>query len=236
MLVLEEGIQVEKIGIPPGDSQFIETSNHQVEDIARFFRMPLHKIGHLLRATFSNIEQQDLDYYKSTLLPVLVRFEAAIRCSLIPEEAQDRFFAEFLVANVLRADIETRYKAYSTAVQNGIMSRNEARARENLDPDPSPGADALTVQLNLTPLELLYDAVDPPESEGRSTLGGGSSIERRGAGTPDFKSREHEPRALAQLVELRLRYRRSIRPILVRAIERLGAVEETVHHGGSPSV
>lgn len=136
--VLEHGMKYHEVGMSNRDSQFIEVRKHQDVDIARIFRVPPHKIGILDRATFSNIEQQALEFVTDTLMPWLKRWEQAISRDLII--AEDTFFAEFLVDGLLRGDTKSRYEAYNLATtgggQGGWMTRNEVRLRENLNPLP----------------------------------------------------------------------------------------------------
>jgi HK97 family phage portal protein len=147
--ILEEGLQVHEIGLPPGDAQFLETRKYQRSEIASIFRMPPHMIGDLERATFSNIEQQSLEFVIYTLWPWLVRWEQEIkRCLFTPIEAR-MYFAEFLVEGLLRGDIQSRYQAYATGRQWGWMSANDVRRLENMN--PIEGGDAYLVPLNMIP-------------------------------------------------------------------------------------
>lgn len=131
--VLEDGMEFQQISMSNHDAQFIESRKFQLEEIARIYRIPPHKIGHLEKATFSNIEHQDLEYYKNTLLPWLRRIEQAISFSLLTD---GNMFAEFLVDAVLRTDIKTRYEAYGIAIDKSFMKPNEARLKDNMNPDP----------------------------------------------------------------------------------------------------
>lgn len=132
--ILEEGMQYQQIGIPPEDSQFLETRKFQVTEISRWFRIPPHMLGDLERATFSNIEEQSLEYVKYTLRPWLIRIEQEAKRQLLPEELRGPYYFEHLVNDLLRGDIETRFEAYEKALMNGWMSINEVRERENLNP------------------------------------------------------------------------------------------------------
>jgi HK97 family phage portal protein len=145
--LLEEGVKYEKIGMTAEDSQFLGTREFQAHEIARWFRMPPHKVGLLDKATFSNIEHQALEYVVDTLLPWLVRWEQRCSVSLLSKSEQDEYFFEFLVDGLLRGDQAARYKAYKDAVLTGFMSRNEVRAKENLNPEP--GLDEFLTPLNM---------------------------------------------------------------------------------------
>lgn len=145
--ILEEGMQYQQIGMPPEDSQFLETRKFQVNEIARWFRLPPHMLGDLERATFSNIEEQSLEYVKYTLRPWLVRIEQEAQRQLLQPGMPGPYYYEHLVEDLLRGDIETRYSAYETALQNGWMSINEVRRRENLN--PIDGGDVHRYPLNM---------------------------------------------------------------------------------------
>lgn len=130
--ILEEGMKWEQMSVTPEDAQFLETRKFQLEEIARIFRVPLHMIQHLDRATFNNIEHLGIDFVVHTLRPYLVRFEQAMRRDLILQ--RNRFFIEFNVDGLLRGDVKSRYEAYSKAIQHEILNSNEVRALENLNP------------------------------------------------------------------------------------------------------
>lgn len=132
--ILEEGMKLETIGVPPDDAQFLQTRQFQRSEIASIFRVPPHMIGDLERATFSNIEQQSTDFYSNTLQPWLRRWEQRIARSLLIGRERARYFPEFLVDAVLRADTATRYQAYATGRQWGWLSVNDIRDRENMNP------------------------------------------------------------------------------------------------------
>lgn len=159
--LLEEGMKVHEVGIPPEDAQFLETRKFAVEEIARLYRMPPHKIQSLTNATFSNIEHQGIEYVVDCLRPWLVRWEQAIATQLIPREERRRVFAEFLVDGLLRGDTLSRYQAYAVARQNGWMNGNEIRDKENLN--PVEGLDDYLVPLNMVPAETLQDGMSSPQ-------------------------------------------------------------------------
>ena len=131
-VILEEGMKWHQIGMTSEDAQFLETRKFQVTDIARWFRVPPHMIGDLERATFSNIEQQDLNFIRHTMMPWFVRFEQAITRDLIGQGTA--FFPKFNVNALLRGDTKTRAVFYRTMVTIGAMTRNEVREREDMNP------------------------------------------------------------------------------------------------------
>lgn len=146
--ILEQGTTIETIGVPPEEAQFLQTRKFQVLEVARWYRMPPHKIGDLERATFSNVEHQGLDYVVNTLRAWLTRLEQAIARTLFTDSERDVLFAEFLVDGLLRGDQKARYDAYAVARSWGWMSANEIRERENMN--AIPGGDAYLMPLNMT--------------------------------------------------------------------------------------
>ncbi|WP_435610886.1 phage portal protein [Streptomyces sp. C10-9-1] len=147
--ILEEGVTFQQVGVPNDSAQFLETRKLQVTEMARWLRLPPHKIGDLDRATFSNIEQQQLDYVTSALNIWLVRWEQAILTQLLLPDERARFFPEFLVDSLLRGDTAARYAAYAVGRQWGWLSANDVRERENMN--PVEGGDAYLVPLNMVP-------------------------------------------------------------------------------------
>jgi len=151
--ILQEGVTVEKIGIPPNDSQFLESREFSVPEIARFFRMPLHKIQHLKEATFNNIEHLAQEYLSDTLEFWLKSWEQQVYNSLLTEKEQKKYYAEFLTDSILRGDTETRYEAYAKAIQNGFMSPDDVRRKENMNPLPDGSGKQYFIPMNLIPVD-----------------------------------------------------------------------------------
>lgn len=150
MMLLEGGLTLEKIGIPPADSQLIEGQKHSVSDICRMFRVPPHIIGDLERATFSNIEMQSIEFLTLCIQPWLVKFEEAIQKRVITEDEREKLFSEFLVAGLLRGDIQTRYIAYGTGLDRGFLCVNDVRRMENMN--EVDGGDKFYKALNMAPV------------------------------------------------------------------------------------
>jgi HK97 family phage portal protein len=150
--ILEEGMTYDQIGIPPEDAQFLETRKFQVTEIARAFRIPPHMLADLERATFSNVEQQSIEFVTHTMRPWLVRWEQSIQQQLMLERDRERYFAEFLVDGLLRGDTQSRYAAYAVARQNGWMSANDIRELENQN--PIDNGDIYLVPLNMVPADM----------------------------------------------------------------------------------
>lgn len=147
--ILEEGMQWQRVGVSNQDTQFIESRKFQIEEIARIFRVPPHLIGHLERATFSNIEHQSLEFVQHTLLPWLRRWEQAIATRLLDETERRTHYCEFLVDGLLRGDIQSRYSAYSIGRQWGWLSADDVRKLENMEPLPDGAGQQYLVPLNM---------------------------------------------------------------------------------------
>ena len=135
--ILEEGLTFKSISIAPADAQLIETRKFQINDIARIFRIPPHMIGDLEKATFSNIEQQALEFVKYTLDPWLSRWEQAMNRRLLNSIEKKDHYIQFNAEGLLRGDLKSRNEAYAVARQNGWMSANDIRRKEGMDLIPT---------------------------------------------------------------------------------------------------
>jgi HK97 family phage portal protein len=132
-LLLEDGLKYNQLQIKLSDAEFLASRKFQVEEICRFFRVPLHMIQSLDRATYSNIEQQSLEFAQYGLLPYCKRFEQAINTQLLTSEQRSAgYYFEFNLSALVRGDIVSRYNAYNVGRQAGFMSVNEIRELENL--------------------------------------------------------------------------------------------------------
>jgi HK97 family phage portal protein len=134
--VLEEDLKYSAISVTNKDSQFLEAREFSRAEIASLFRVPPHKIGDLTKATFSNIEQQSIEFSTDCIRPRVVRWERRIKIDMIDplDLDSDEYFCEFLMDALLRGDMKSRYESYSVAIQNGFMSPNDVRRSENLNP------------------------------------------------------------------------------------------------------
>jgi HK97 family phage portal protein len=156
--VLEEGMKANRLAIAPNDAQFLETRQFQRSEIAGLFRVPPHLIGDVDRSTSwgTGIEQQQIAFLVYTIRPWLIRWEQSIKRSLIIRE--DTLFVEHLVEGLLRGDIASRYEAYVKGINNSMLTPNEVRAMENMNPSTEPNADKLHRQANVVPLDAAVDA------------------------------------------------------------------------------
>ncbi len=151
--VLEEGMKYTPISIAPEQAQFLETRKFQINEIARIFRVPPHMVGDLEKSSFSNIEQQSLEFVKYTLDPWIIRWEQSLNRALLNADEKKRYFFKFNVEGLLRGDYQSRMQGYATARQNGWMSANDIRELENLDKIPAEdGGDLYLINGNMLPL------------------------------------------------------------------------------------
>ena len=159
VLVLENGMKFHEVGVTNRDAQFLELRKFQITDIARLFRVPPHMIADLERATFSNIEQQSLEFVMHTMTPWAERWEASIASALLLDD--DEVEAEFNFANLMRGDATSRSTYYQSGIQNGWLTRNEARVSENLN--PIDGLDEPLRPLNMVEEHAATDGHESPE-------------------------------------------------------------------------
>ncbi len=153
--VLEEGMKYTPISISPEQAQFLETRKFQINEIARIFRVPPHMVGDLEKSSFSNIEQQSLEFVKYTLEPWIIRWEQALSRALLSSEEKKKYFFKFNVDGLLRGDYQSRMNGYAIARQNGWMSANDIRELENLDKIPTEdGGDLYLINGNMLPLNM----------------------------------------------------------------------------------
>jgi HK97 family phage portal protein len=161
--VVEAGSRYEQLTIRPEDAQLLETRAFSVQEICRWFRVPPFMVGDTTTSTSwgTGIEQQMIGFLTFSLRPWLTRIEQAIRRCLLTSQERQKYFAEFSIEGLMRADSAGRATFYATAVQNGWMSRNEVRALENRP--AVPGADVLTVQSNLIGIDRIASDDDAGE-------------------------------------------------------------------------
>jgi HK97 family phage portal protein len=154
--ILEEGMTWQSVGFSAEDAQFLETRKHQRSEIAGMYRVPPHLIGDLDKATFSNIEHQSLDFVVRGLLPYVTRIEQRIIFHLLPPDERRRYFPRINVAGLLRGDMQARAAYYHSLVQDGVLSPNEIRDLEDLN--PREGGD-----IYLTPLNMAVNGKPPAD-------------------------------------------------------------------------
>ena len=166
--VLEEGMKYTPIGISPEQAQFLETRKFQINEIARIFRVPPHMVGDLEKSSFSNIEQQSLEFVKYTLDPWVIRWEHSIQRSLLSQDEKAVYFVKFNLEGLLRGDYQSRMNGYAIGRQNGWMSANDIRELENLDRIPAEdGGDLYLINGNMLPLKNAGAFANTPTDDGK---------------------------------------------------------------------
>lgn len=160
LVILDGEMDWKQIGMDNADAQFVETRKLTNQDIYRIYRMPPHKVGDLERATFSNIEQQSLEYVTDCLLSDMVRWEQTLyRDLLTPTEQAQGYYFEFLPDALMRGDLKSRYEAYAIARNWGVMSVNDIRKRENMNSIPNG-------DIYLQPLNMIEAGKPTPSAAG----------------------------------------------------------------------
>lgn len=147
MKILEEGMEYTQIGLPPEDSQFLETRKYQRSEIASLFLVPPHMIGDLEKSAFSNIEQQSINFVVNTMRPWFVLWEQTLNWKLL--NSDPKTYCEFLIDALLRGDSTARAAFYTSMFMIGVYSQNDIRSKEN--ENPIPGGDKYYVPLNMKP-------------------------------------------------------------------------------------
>lgn len=201
--VLEEGMKYTPISISPEQAQFLETRKFQINEIARIFRVPPHMVGDLEKSSFSNIEQQSLEFVKYTLDPWVVRWEQSIQRVLLTPTEKETYFVKFNLEGLLRGDYQSRMNGYAIGRQNGWMSANDIRELENLDRIPTEdGGDLYLINGNMLPLcDAGAFANITPNTDGKETNPDEEVLEveepgsdRDGAGSSDTAPQRHHRR------------------------------------------
>lgn len=166
--ILMEGMAYQSIATTPENSQFIASRQHNIEEVARWYGVPPHLIGHLLRSTYSNIEHQGIEFVKYSLMRWIRVWEQEIwRKLLTPAQQKAGFYAKFNVDALERADLQNRTQALKEQFFNGEISINEWRDLEDRDPI-GPLGDVHFVQSAMVPLEIAVEGPqepDPPQSK-----------------------------------------------------------------------
>lgn len=167
LLLLEEGMKVEKFGVPPEDSQFLESRQFQIPEVARWFNLPPHKLKDLTRSSFSNIESEQRSFYVDSILPWLVRLEQNFNMQLLTESDREysgrgRLYFKHNAKGILRSDTAARGDFYSKMFNIGVFSVNDIRGLEDMD--PVDGGDIHLVPLNMTSLENAGKLPEPKDT------------------------------------------------------------------------
>jgi HK97 family phage portal protein len=202
-IILENGAKFTPTSTDPQKSQMLETLMYGVEDVARLFRMPLHKIGHLERSTNNNIEQQALEYVQDTLLAWLVRWEQEICRKLLMPSERKTLYAHFCVDALLRGDVAARGMFYQLMRNIGVYSANDVREKEDDNPiSEADGGDAYLVNMAMAPQGMVAEgktiAAKQP-SGGENPPGEPKTAPKKPAGEPGYSANEHKKEIVGRI-------------------------------------
>ena len=165
--LLPFGFKYNRISIAPEEAQFIETRKFQAEEICRIFSVPPALVQLESQTTYNNVEQQNLMFARHTVLPWAKRIEQELAVKLLTlQEARSHYF-KFSLNDLFRGDMQARANFFTQMLQNGVMTINEVRAQEELN--PAPGADAHLVQVNQIALDRMgaySDKISSDDSNG----------------------------------------------------------------------
>ena len=154
LMLLEEGMTIEKASIPPEDSQFLESRQFQIPEIARWFNLPPHKLKDLTKSSFNNIEAEQTSFVMDSILPWLIDFEQQYNLQLLTEgqRYRENLYFKHVVEGLLRANSKDRAEYYKSMVGTGAMTPNEVREKEDMNPSADPLADELWMPTGLIPV------------------------------------------------------------------------------------
>ena len=161
LMLLEEGMKIEKLGISNEDSQFLESRAFQIPEVARWFNLPPHKLKDLTKSSFNNIESEQSSFVIDGLLPWGIRFEQNYNMQLLTDkEQQSGLYFKHNFEGLLRGNSKDRAELYKMLWLNGMITENEVREKEELNPSDNPLADELFVPLNMIPLSMIEKYFD----------------------------------------------------------------------------
>ena len=200
--ILEEGMKYTPISISPEQAQFLETRKFQINEIARIFRIPPHMVGDLEKSSFSNIEQQSMEFVKYTLDPWVIRWEQSLQRALLNHVEKKEYFFKFNLEGLLRGDYQSRMNGYAIGRQNGWMSANDIRELENLDRIPAEeGGDLYLINGNMLPMRDAGAFANTNDNSGKEENGNEEVLELDepgsdgdGSGGADLASERHNRR------------------------------------------
>jgi HK97 family phage portal protein len=222
MAILSDGMTFKTIGMPNEDAQYLQTRVFQLSEIARLYHVPLHKLSELSHATFSNIEQQSIEYIQDAVMPWAHAWEEEIERKLLLPAERDRFYAEHNLDGQMRGDTESRYKAYDIAWKDGWLSADDILKRENMNPQPNGVGKTLWVPVTQQPAEnaLAAPEDEPEPGDGGDPGAGGAADEDPNYPNPKGKQ---EPTPAKQQKPAKPKPRQNDRAAARKELNRAGA-------------
>lgn len=219
LAILEEGMEWVATGVPPGEAQMIESRRFGVTETSRYFLIPPHLIGDLERATFTNVEQQFLEYLSLTLRHWFVRWEqwGDLRL-LLPSERADGFYLKHQTSSLLMAVTKERYESYRTGINNGFLSPNDVRELEDMN--PFDGGDVYVLPINLGPVADLDTEPTSTEGAGEGDEGNDDEDPPPGARAAWFELRASSKRSLRARIRLRNVYLALLEQAISKVVKR----------------
>ncbi len=161
VMILEEGMKWTTTSVPPDDAQFLETRKFQVTEIARWFRVPPHKLADLDRATFSNIEEQSIAFVTDTIVPWAIRYEQEANIKLLSNKQSRTHFTRMNINGLLRGDFKSRMEGYKIGREMGIFSGNDILRKEDMNPLPGKEGKFYMVPMNFQTTKAILEAEKP---------------------------------------------------------------------------
>lgn len=172
--LLPLGYQFQPLSLTMADAQFLENTQLTVKQIAAAFGVKNHQLNDLDRATHTNVEHQQREFYVDTLMDILTGYEQELTYKLFTQrELEKGYYIKFNVNAILRADPKTRYEGYRIAIQSGFMTANEVRALEEME--ALPGGDKLLVNGNMMPIEMAGEQYMKDKITEEQVKGGGEN-------------------------------------------------------------
>ena len=169
LMLLESGLKYRQLELNNEESQFLESRQFHVTEVARWFNLPPHKLKDLTKSSFNNIEQEQISFVTDSILPWLIDFEQEFKLQLLTDrQRRQGLYFNHIVEGLLRADAKSRGEYYQLMRRNGIMTPNEIRAKEDMNPSDDPMADELWTEVNMVP----YSKVGEVQSEQQQQLPG----------------------------------------------------------------
>jgi HK97 family phage portal protein len=150
-----DGGSFERLMADPAVAQLIETRQQQVEDICRWFGVPPHKVQHMLRSTFSNIEHQSIEVVVDSITPWCIRLEEEADWKLFNRNTQG-FYTALDMKGLLRGDFKSRQEGFQIMRRNGVLNADEWREQEDMNATGKQG-EMYTIEANMAPLDMLKE-------------------------------------------------------------------------------